>query len=331
MEIPMRHAILGPAAAVLLLVGPAAPAAASPTEGTWTLNEGAGPRMQLMLHWGTSNWGRGIDLGELRGLTRQQIDASTSTPVVFRLEREAGVFEMEGAFREGRGAGHFRFVPNPGFGATLRGLGVREADQVTDNQLMQLAIAGTTAAGVREFAGLGLSPLTLRDLIQLSIHNVTPEYVRSLRALGIDGTGTVSGVVQMRIHRVTPEYVRSVEALGLRGLTSRQLLQMRIHGVRPEEVRELRALGYTDLSPQELVEMRIHRVTPEFIREIAAAGYPNLARSQLVRMRIHGVTPAFIREMREAGHTAATPETLVRLRIHGGDAGRTRARERRRP
>jgi hypothetical protein len=327
----MRHAMFGLVAAVLLLAGAVAPAAASPTEGTWTLNDHAGERMQLMLQWGTSTWGRSVDLEELRGLTRRQIDAASSTSVTFRLEREAGAFDMEGAFREGRGAGHFRFVANRGFGATLRGLGVRDADQVTDHQLMQLAIAGASAAEVRELAGLGLTPLTLRELIQLAIHRVTPEYVRSLRALGIEGTNTVSGVVQMRIHRVTPEYVRSMEALGLRGLTSRQLLQMRIHGVRPEAVRELHALGYTDLSAQELVEMRIHRVTPEFIRDLAAAGYPNLTRSQLVRMRIHGVTPAFIREMRQAGHSDATAESLVRLRIRGGDAERARPRERRRP
>jgi hypothetical protein len=210
----MRHAILGPLAAVLLIVGAAAPAAASPNEGTWTLTDRDGERMQLMLHWGTSNWGRSIDAAELRGLTAQQIGAATSTPVAFRLEREAGVFEMEGAFREGRGAGHFRFVPDRGFGARLRGLGVQGADQVTDQQLMQLAIAGASAAEVRELAGLGLTPLTLRELIQLSIHGVTPEYVRSLRELGIEGTNTVSGVVQMRIHRVTPEYVRSVEGTG---------------------------------------------------------------------------------------------------------------------
>lgn len=336
-----------PAAEPPVRVGSATPDQAE-LDGTWTIAREEG-RLHLNVHYArSSNWGRSIDREELRGLTDAQIDAPSSTPVAFRIEREAGGFEMEGAFREGRGAGHFEFRPNPAFAGTLRSLGVRDAGEITERQLMHLALADASSARVRELIGL-LGAFDAEDLIKLSIHGVTPEYVRSLREAGISGTGTVDAVVEMRIHNIDVEYIRELESLGFRELSRQRLLEMGIHGVSAEQVRELQALGYRDLSPQQLVnlrihgvtpeyirymreggftdltpdglvELKIHRVTPEYVRELAELGYRDLSREMLLQMGIHGVTPAFIREMRQAGFDDLEPEALVRLKIHGIDS-----------
>ena len=286
----MRNAILSTLAALLLLAPAAFSATAAPTEGTWTAAEKDAARLQLTLQWETSTWGRSIARSELRGLSDGQVAAPSSTPVTFRIEREAGTFEMEGAFREGKGAGHFRFQPNRPFAATLRSLGVVGAEQVSDKDLMRLAIADVSSATLREFTRLGFGSLRVKDVMELSIHNVTPDYVRSVRALGISGTNTVSGVVEMKIHRITPEYVRDMEALGYRNLSREQLLQMSIHGVSREQVQELNRLGYRDLSARQLVELRIHRVTPAFIQEMREAGFRDLSPEALREMRIHRVS-----------------------------------------
>jgi hypothetical protein len=330
---------------------------AAAVEGTWTITPREDGRLQLNLHYETSNWGRGIDRADLRGLSDAAVNATTSTPVAFRIEREAGVFDMEGAFREGRGAGHFRFAANREFAATLRLLGVEGADGATDRDLMNLAMADASAANVRALMALDLGSVDLKELVELSIFNVTPEYVREMRSLGIDGTNSVRGMVELRIHHISTAYVRELESIGYRDLTRRQLLDMGIHGVTVERVRELRALGYEnltarqlvdmrihgvtpeyirqvreagfrDLTPESLVDFRIHNVTPEFVRALEALGYRDLSRRQLLDMGTHGVTPEFIREVRAAGFENLSPETLVRMKIHGigSDYVRTRRR-----
>lgn len=335
-----------------------APRSGARVEGTWTITGREDGRLQLNLTYeNNSNWGRGIDRADLAGLTDEAMNATTSTPVAFRIEREAGVFEMEGAFREMRGAGHFRFEPNRAFAATLRSLGVEGADRATDRELMHLAIADASSANVRALMALDLGPIDLEKLVELSIFNVTPEYVREMRALGIGGTNSVEGVVELRIHGISTGYVRELESAGYRGLDRRQLLDMgihgvtvagirelqalgyrdlparelvsmRIHGVTPEYIREVKAAGFEDLTPEGLVEMRIHGVTPRMVRDLEALGYRDLTRQQLLQMGIHGVTPEFIREVREAGFNDLTPETLVRMKIHGigSDYVRTRRR-----
>lgn len=347
------------------LVTTSATAAASvlgnqPIEGTWTATQRDAGRFQLSLHWSSNTMGKPIARSELRGLSDAEIASATSNPVSFRIERDPGLFELDGVFRDGRGAGHFSFHPNYEFGSTLRSLGIAGADQVTDSQLIILALANTSAAYVREMTGLGLGSLHLKDVIELAVHGITPDFARSVRSLGVLDTLTVRGIVDMKIHRITPEYVRALEALGYRGLSRRELMDMGIHGVTPEFIGEMRQIGFRDLRPRALVEMRIHRVSPEYVaemrevgfrdlsprelvemrihrisaayvRELAELGYSGLERRDLLNMGIHGVTPAFIREMREAGFADLSADTLVRMKIHGIDADFVRSAERRRP
>jgi hypothetical protein len=282
---------------VILFIGTAAVQAT--TEGTWIANTTTSDsRIHLMLQWETSNWGRSIPFTDLRGVSRQQISADISTPVHFQIDREPGSFAMEGVFRDGKGAGHFRFTPNRNFISTLRSLRVEGSEDVTDRQLMTLAISDVSRMQVEEFSSLGLRPLGVRQLTQLSIHGVTAGYVRALRARGISDTEEVRHVVALRIHGVTPELLDAWSELGYRDLSRKDVMQMSIHGVRPSFIRELRELGYADLSPKQLVRMRIHGVTPSFIREAREAGYSDLPPDTLVRMKIHGIDSELLRSNR---------------------------------
>lgn len=327
-------------------------------EGTWTLAQIDEGRMQMNLEMDTGVSGRSVQRAELVGLTDAQIGAATATTVAFRIEREAGVFEMEGTFANGRGSGRFRFQPDRSFVSTLRSIGVRDADGITDRELMTLALASASSAALRELVGMGVSPLDARGAIRLSVHAVSPEYVREVRALGLAGTSAPEDLVRLRIHGVAADYVREMESVGYRGLSRDELLDMRIHRVDAARVRELRAAGFETLTPRELVRMTMHRVTPEYVRgmreagvrdlsaealvemsihgvtpelvrDLAAAGYPDLSRQQLKRFGTHGVTPAFIREVHAAGYRDLSPEALVRMKVRGIGAERARGERRR--
>jgi hypothetical protein len=319
--------IRGAAAAAILA---ATPLYAQSLEGTWTSSALEGERLQLTLHYErSSTWGRSVSLADLSGLDAHQVAALDSRPVSFALARESGRFDFQGVFQEGRGAGHFRFTPDRRFVATLRALGVSGADAASDRQLMQMALADVSASWVREIRQLGFA-LDLDAVRNGAIHRVSPDFVRGLRAEGVELRG-MDDAVSLRIHRVTAEYVRELRAIGLGELSRNQLTEMRIHRVTPEFVREMRSLGFADLSHRHLVEMRIHRVTPEFVRELEELGYRGLTRRQLVQMRIHRVTPEFIRQVRAGGFGHLPPETLVRMRIHRIEVPGSRAEPRARP
>jgi hypothetical protein len=317
----VKRAAPGPAflitAGITLLLLAAPPLSGMPLEGSWSATEQSGNRVHLTLRWNSTSWGRSIDREELRGLTGVQIEAAAATGVSFRIEREAGVFEMEGVFRDGRGAGDFRFQEDARFASSLAGLGIEGADQLTERDLAALALADVSTETIGALGSLGFNRLTHRQLLALAIHDVTPEYVRALRSVGVSGLDGVPAVVEMRIHGVTPGYVRELAGLGYAELSARELVSMRIHRVTPKIVRELAELGYRDLPAKQLVELQIHRVTPELIGEYHALGYSDLTSGQLVDMRIHRVMPQYIRDLREAGvRDDMPPEALVRMRIH---------------
>lgn len=322
MRIRKRMAIV----AVVLMAGAtmAATVPAATQEGSWTATVQGDGRMQLMLHWDRSNWGHAVALTDLVGISAQQIAAPVVTPVAFRIERDAGLFQLDGSFRQGRGSGRFRFDPNRGFVSTLVALEIVGAARASDLELMQLAISDVSARRIRDLVALGFTPLTIENLVEIGIFDVTPEYVRSLRAAGVAGTSSVSDVVEMRIHGLDADFVRAMEAEGLRGLSRDDLVELSIHGVTPSFVREMRQAGFAEQTTDALVEMRIHGLTPGFIRDLEALGYRGLSRQTLLSMRIHDVSPAFIREMRDAGFPNLSVETLVRMKIHGIDSSLVR-------
>ncbi|HEX6371113.1 MAG TPA: hypothetical protein VF006_19500 [Longimicrobium sp.] len=317
------------------------------TKGTWAVTgpADAAGRLHLSLRTDSTAWSEPVTREELRGLGDDALASPTSTPASFRVEREAGVFAMEGSFEGGKGSGRFVFHPGRAFAPALRAHGVADADALTDRDLMTLAQTGASSAAIGELAAL-VGPLEVRSVMQLVVHGVTPDYVRTMRALGVGGTETVAGAVELRIHGVTAEYVRELEEAGYPGLSREQLLEMGIHGVRGDEIRALLAAGVPrlpprelvnlrihgvtaafvrqmgeagldGLTPQALVDLRIHGVTAEYVRELGALGYSGLTRRQLMEMGIHGVTPAFIRALREKGISGVSPEKLVEMKIHG--------------
>jgi len=247
--------ILAPAllaAAALLPDRAAPPASPAPSaQGVWNAAPLEGDRLLVTLIYEGSIWGRGIARAELRGLDA----AGPGAPVALRLERDAGVFRLEGAFRGDRGEGRFTFERAPGFVQALRAAGV--TGELSDRELMLLALGRVTAEGVRGLADAGLARLRAEDLVQLAGQGITAEYVRSLRALGVEGTGSPAGLVELRTHRITAEYVQALRALGYGGVTRAQLLQMGIHGVTPDFIRQARAAGLRDLSPEALVQRRL--------------------------------------------------------------------------
>jgi len=241
--------------------GPAAPAdapsQAKPLTGRWVLSGGAAaPRLELLWDDDTQ-WRRPIALAELSGVSAGDLGALASRAVSFRMAQDAGSFEFEGAVHGGGGNGRFHFRPNHAFAGTLRSLGVAGVGgALSDHQLKNLAFGGIGADEVRGFIALGYTRLTLTEVVDLAVRNLTPEYAQAMRSLGVRGAGTVDGVIELRFHGVTPGYVRELGTLGYHQLSVDQVSEMWRAGVTPAFIRGARQNGGRDLTPEALIELK---------------------------------------------------------------------------
>jgi bla regulator protein blaR1 len=164
---------------------------------------------------------------------------------------------------------------------------------------------------VEEMKAAGLGDLTVDQLIELKIQDVTPEYVRGLHEQGLHPDADT--LVAMRIQGVTPEYVRDLRALGLNPDTD-QLVAMKIQGVDAAYVRGLKDAGI-QADADELVAMRIQGVTPESVRGLHEQGLQPDA-DELVAMRIQGVTADYVRDIHALDLRPAVDQ-FIAMKIQG--------------
>lgn len=251
-------------------------------------------------------------LEKLRGLTREKMMTSGAT-VGFKLIRDAGTFDFTGWFREGKGSGHFVFVPSQLFIGEMEKLGY---DRLADDEVFALAVQDVSLGYVAELKALGFEKVSVEELIAMKIHGVSAKYITDLIARGYDKLN-IESLIAMRIQGVSIAFIEDLNANGYRQVSVEDLVAMRIQGVSMDVVREMKALGYENPSVEDLVAMRIHGVTPEFIKDLGALGYSKVPPEDLVAMRIHGVTKAFIERMQARGFKGLSIEELVEMKIRG--------------
>jgi hypothetical protein len=301
----------------------AAPAQARDGEayaGQWLIAPTREPGLlSLTLMYSSHKEGRGqninsssISTAQLRGLTPEQM-RSGGTNVQFQLVRDAGTFNCEGYFKDGRGSGHFAFAANPAFVAELKR---RNYEAPTEAQLFRLAMSGTGIALLDELQGQGYDRPTLDQFVRMGDHGVSVEYARALKAEGYS-VQSVDLLTRMVDHGVSVEFIREMESLGYKQMPVATLIRTVDHGVTPDYVRDLAALGHRDLPLEQLTRLVDHGVNVRFIKEIEAAGYGHPPLDQLVRMQDHGVNARFIEKMKSRGFANLTIDELVRLADRG--------------
>lgn len=265
------------------------------------------------LTFSNSNFTRWVREEELHGLTRGQAFSSAGTQVRFQLRRDAGTFDCEGWFKDGRGSGHFTFLPSAQFASELqrRGAGAPDA-----RQLLALALSDTGLALLDELQAQGYERPDVEGLVSLGNHGVSLEYVRGLGGLGYR-LGSLAALRRMVDHGVNLAFIRELREHGIRNLSADELVRLRDHGVSVSFIRELRAEGYASLPLETLVRLRDHGVSVKFIRDLKELGYANLSPEQLVRLKDHGVSAAFVRRVRSERGAAPAVEELIRIKDRG--------------
>ena len=107
-------------------------------------------------------------------------------------------------------------------------------------------LAGHIALPLQHLAGAVVQALLRGHFPDLTVRQVT-----SLKAVG-----------------VTPEYLRDMRAAGVEIKTARDATSLRAVGVTPKFVKKLSDAGYKNLSPRELSRLAAAGIDDDFIREM---------------------------------------------------------------
>lgn len=234
--------------------------------------------------------GSDYDFADLQGLSRQQ--ATGGGTVKFSLVREAGRIDCEGDFRDGKGAGTFRFAGSQSFITAMKSRGfdfeadpsAADGERASENRLFAATTLNVTSAMADDLLAAGLGKLGVDDLFKAAIFKVDSKFAREMKASGFSDLG-LEELVKARIFKVDPDFVMQVTQMGLAKESFEGLVKMRIFKITPEFIAEVRGEGLTNLSIEDLVKVRIFKIDGEFIREAKAEGVP-LEVEKLVQKRI---------------------------------------------
>ncbi|OLE51471.1 MAG: hypothetical protein AUG51_23550 [Acidobacteria bacterium 13_1_20CM_3_53_8] len=172
---------------------------------------------------------------------------------------------------------------------------------------------------IDQMAALGLTNLTIDQLIEMKNHGVTPDFVRELRAAGYNVTRP-EALIALHDHGVSAKYVREMASLGFNHLSLEELVTARDHGVSAEYAHAMEEAGYGHLSLSQIVAARDHGVSAEYIHDMAEAGYGRLPLEQVVAARDHGVSAQYVRDLSQAGYSNLSLNQVIALRDHGVSA-----------
>jgi len=237
---------------------------------------------------GRNQMGSNYDLKDLQGLSVNQINSSGEN-VRFTIQREAGNIECEGKFTNGKGAGTFRFTPNPQFISDMKSRGFdfekssKDESNIQD-RMFAAAMLNVTTALADDLLSANFGKLDTGDLFKAAIFKIDGKFAREMKDSGFQNM-TFDDLVKARIFKIDAEFVRQVSQMGFQNEPFETLVKMRIFKVTPEFITEIRNEGFTDIEIEDLVKMRIFKIDGEFIRKARNEGVP-MNVEKLVQKRI---------------------------------------------
>jgi hypothetical protein len=260
-----------------------------------------------------------MDYRRVSGSSNEEWSQSDDVPVAelhrqgngFTLTRDAGQFRAVGVFNGNQGAGTWTFVPSSTFAQELQRRGVGTP---TEKEQFELAIGAFKLATVDTLLQSGFQRPSPSDLIRLTEHGVSNDYLNAMKGLRFQPK-TIDELVRLRDHGVDPAYAQNMLRRAPQ-LSAEDLIELRDHGVSNRFMEALSNGGYGNVSPSDAERMMDHGVSAAYLAGLRRLGY-HPGPDDLVKLVDHGVSISFIERMRSHGYAHLTVDDLIRLRDHG--------------
>jgi beta-lactamase regulating signal transducer with metallopeptidase domain len=192
---------------------------------------------------------------------------------------------------------------------------VEEGDRPTIDDLIELRVHNVTPETIHAMREL-FPGIRLKEIAGMNAVGATPDYVRAMRRTGL-GVRSAEEAKGLAALGVTPEFVRDMRSVGLAVETAHQAQGLAAVGVTPEFVRGLRAAGLSVKTAEKAQGLAAVGVTPEYVRGLRRAGVEIANADEAQSLRALGVTPEFVERLARAGYPDLTVEQLTRLGASG--------------
>jgi len=194
------------------------------------------------------------------------------------------------------------------------------------DRLKTLDLSGLTANDLVEFAAhdvdpdvaralMEIGPVTPGDIIRAADHDVSASYARRIAQL-LPGV-TVRQLVELTNHDVSPRYIEALVEAGFIDLNApypvRDIVRLSNHDVDPDDAAWFRATLGEAIRPQDLVHFANHDVTRAYAEPLLAYNLPGLDKDTLIEMARNDVSAADVALAREAYGDDLTAFDLIKM------------------
>jgi beta-lactamase regulating signal transducer with metallopeptidase domain len=251
---------------------------------------------------------------------KSELSAMPITEGAFTVSREAGVMEFTGKFDGNSGFGKFTFKPSNDFKSYLASQGT---EGVKDETLLFCFIGNMGKKYVEFMALKSYKPLTNKQLSELAIfrlhENLVNAYLEMFAKSGVKNP-SLHKLVELKIHNVTPQYIEDITAYGFVDVPIQQILEAKIHGINGDWLKTFGKPRTTDpFSLKDMIEMKIHGIDGNYVKELEAKSGKQIAHNRIVESKIHGLDRIDFKKMEEAGVNVSDDDDKTAMAIHGVD------------
>ena len=155
----------------------------------------------------------------------------------------------------------------------------------------------------------------LNTLVALKSLGVTPEYAKSMGAIGL-GKPTAHELITLKSLGVTPEYVAGMKQSGLGPTDFHEVVTEKSLGITPEYATAMKQKGFGDLNLHQLIALKAQGMTPEYAGWLKQQ-FPQATLDELRRAAIFHIDEKFIAQAKAHGFDDKNYDKLLRLKMTG--------------
>ncbi len=155
----------------------------------------------------------------------------------------------------------------------------------------------------------------LNTLVALKSLGVTPEYTKSMGAIGL-GKPTAHELITLKSLGITPEYIAALKQSGLGPKDFHEAVTEKSVGITPEYATAMKQKGFGDLDLHQLIALKAQGMTPEYAGWLKQQ-FPRATAGELKRAAIFHLDDKFIAQAKAHGFDEKNIDKLLRLKMSG--------------